>query len=87
MHSISSNCTKIMLSISSPNDSAELNLHAKKGLCKDLGLSKRRAVVYFDNCTCPIGFTPVINPNYHKCECIICDSRLQPYVTVYDSVS
>ena len=72
-----------MLSISLPNDSAELNLHAKKGLCKDLGLSKRRAVVYFNNCTCPIGFTPVIN---HKCECI-CDPRLQPYVTEYDSVS
>ena len=84
MHSISSGCANITLSISSPNDSAELNLHASTGLCKDLGLSKRTAVVHFDNCTCPIGFTPIIK--YHKCKCI-CDPRLQPYVTVYHSVS
>ena len=61
-----------------------LGLYARRGLCKDLGLSKRTVLVHFDNCTCPIGFSPTTNPN--KCECS-CDPRLQPYVTVYDSVS
>jgi hypothetical protein len=84
IQNIFSNCTKVTLSISSPNDSAELSLYARKGLCKGLGLSRRRIMVYFDNCTCPIGFTPAINPN--KCECI-CDPSLQPYVTACDSVS
>ena len=81
---ISTGCTNITLSISSPDNSAELGLYVRKGLCKDLGLSKRTIVVYFDNCTCPIGFSPATSTN--KCECK-CDPRLQPYVTVYDSVS
>ena len=84
IHSVSSNCTDITLDISSPDNSAKLDLYARKGLCKDLGLSKRTVLVHFDNCTCPIGFSPTTNPN--KCECS-CDPRLQPYVTVYDSVS
>ena len=83
-HIVSRNCTNITLSISSPDDSAELSLYDRNGLCKDLGFSKRRVVIHFDNCSCPIAFIPTTNTK--KCECR-CDPKLQPYVKVYDSVS
>ena len=84
IQTISNTCSNISLSISSPNNSAELGLYVRKGPCKDLGLSKKTIVVQFDNCTCPIGFSPTTNNHKRECKC---DPILQPYVTVHDSVS
>jgi hypothetical protein len=63
-------CSAIEFEISSARDSEEVILYAE-GPCKDIGISKRRVIVSFLPCTCPIGFKQDIAITT-RCECI-CD--------------
>ena len=75
-------CTKLIYNISSSYDSVDLGFHARKGPCKDLGLSKAVVKVIFTKCTCPIGFQQSKEDNT-KCHCD-CHKDLEPYVQVCD---
>ena len=67
---VADDCSKIEFEISSSRDSEEVILYAE-GPCKDIGISKKRLIVSFLPCTCPIGFKEdkAIST---RCECI-CD--------------
>ena len=67
---IADDCSTIEFEVSSSKDSEEVTLYAE-GPCKDIGISKKKLVVSFLPCTCPIGFKEdeAIST---KCECV-CD--------------
>ena len=67
---VTNTCSKIEFEVSSSNDSEEIILYPE-GPCKDIGISKKRVIVSFLPCTCPIGFKENKGVNT-KCECI-CD--------------
>ena len=75
-------CTKLKYNISSPYDSVNLELYARKGPCKDTGLSKVEVEVNFTKCTCPIGFQQSKQVSM-KCHCD-CHEVLKPYVQLCD---
>ena len=84
MQKVSNVCSEITLSISSLNNSVDLDLYVRKGPCKDSGLSKRSVKVYFDECTCSHGFLPSLKGE--KCTCDL-HPKIKPYVTMYGSES
>lgn len=75
-------CTKLIYNISSPYNSVNLGLYARKGPCKDIGLSKAVVKVKFKACTCPIGFQQSKQEST-KCHCE-CHKDLEPYVQLCD---
>ena len=75
-------CTKLTYNISSPYDSVNLGLYARKGPCKDMGLSKVVVKINFTKCTCPIGFQQSKQVST-KCHCD-CHENLEPYVQLCD---
>lgn len=68
---VSNACSEISFEVSSGNDSEEVTLYTE-GPCKDLGISKKKVLVSFLPCLCPIGFKEDAEKNT-RCECI-CDN-------------
>ena len=75
--SISSACTELEYNIYSPNNVEEMMLYAE-GPCMGKGISQRNIKIYFEPCTCAIGFQP--SNSSSTCECI-CDNRISSVVT------
>ena len=81
---VADTCSIIEFEISSSKDSEEVILYAE-GPCKDIGISKRRLIVSFLPCMCPIGFKEdkAIST---KCECI-CDDVVSSLQATCDITS
>ena len=78
--SVKSNCTYLTYNVYSPQDNEIINLYAD-GPCGNAALSTSHVIIYFSECTCPVGFQPLSNSKSStRCECI-CDSKLSPFIT------
>ncbi len=74
---ISAECTELEYSVYSPNNVEEMVLYAE-GPCMGKGISQRNVKLYFEPCTCAIGFQP--SNSSSSCECV-CDNRIRSIVT------
>ena len=74
-------CTTLNFNICSKNATETLTLYPE-GPCKNATRSQKTIVITFFNCSCPIGFSPIMtsNNNYYNCSCG-CDPKLQQYIT------
>ena len=78
--SVRSNCTDLTYNVYSPHDNEIINLYAD-GPCGSAALSTSHVTIYFNKCTCQVGFQPLSNSKSStRCECI-CDSKLSPFIT------
>ena len=78
--SVRSNCTDLTYNVYSPHDNETINLYAD-GPCGNAALSTSHVTIYFNECTCPVGFQPLSNSKSStRCECV-CDSKLSPLIT------
>lgn len=68
-------CTNLTFNAYSPKSSEELTLYAE-GPCNNTGISKRKVLLHFEPCICPIGFQPVQSRDTN-CDCN-CDHHLYP---------
>ena len=80
IQSVVRNCSNLTFNVFSPHDFETLNLYSD-GPCGSATLSTSHVTIQFINCTCPVGFEPLLNSQSStKCECD-CDSALSPYIT------
>ena len=75
--SVGRNCTDLTYNVFSPHDHETINLFAD-GPCRDAALSTSVVSIYFNECTCPVGFVALKLST--RCECI-CDPSLSDYIT------
>ena len=81
--SVGRNCKDLTYNVFSPHNNETINLFAD-GPCGSAALSTSQVTIYFEECTCPVGFEPLSsNKSSTRCECI-CDSRLSPYISSTD---
>ena len=76
-----SSCSNLSYEIYSPYSQEEMILYAE-GPCKDAEMSRRRLLVQFSSCSCPIGFQPKQSVRT-RCVCE-CHEFIIPYITDCD---
>jgi hypothetical protein len=81
--SVGKNCSNVTFNVFSPHNSETINLFAD-GPCGSSRLSTRNLSIEFTDCTCPIGFQPLISSTGCECDC---DSELSPYITDCNSIT
>ena len=71
-------CTDLTFNVFSQSDYEIINLYAE-GPCESNTLSTSRVTITFLDCTCPVGFAPLLNNISTECVCV-CDTAISHYV-------